>query len=439
MRSYIRTFLLLPALIIALVLIPTVVLSAAGTASASSLPSAIAEALAGGAAFDWESNTAFQSPLPTTIPPQPTSRPPGTVPPPTPRPPRPLPPASRPVPAPAPSAATTSTASDQAMIYPNKIIKVIGDRLSSTIYAYVKNGALYRSNDNGRVWFVVQPNPQVDDFIMSAANPDILYSGKGADCDDPAAANEPMYISVDGGYSWDEVPTGINLRPLLVHGADANTLFAADCSMLYLSTDGGTSWMAKPDNSVAQLWDNYRIVAMADASLVGDPEPAAPHWEQVYIIGVNAAGEGVVAFTGDQGDTWANITDPDSAPVEPVAVVVHERVAGRVWLVAKDGVWSTEDFGINWTFSNRGLRDVLRSANGSLNDITYAFTDDLYLATSSSLYVKSLDGTQWKKVGGISFGAEDAINLLLTDSDESKLWTNTRDEGVFKYIIEVDD
>ena len=30
--------------------------------------------------------------------------------------------------------------------------------------------------------------------------------------------------------------------------------------------------------------------------------------------------------------------------------------AGRLWLIAMDGVWSTEDFGVNWTFTNRGLR-----------------------------------------------------------------------------------
>lgn len=435
MRSYIRTFLLLPALIVALVLVPTVVLSAAGTASAATIPSAIAEALASGSTLDWQFDLSddtqgvmLQGTVPT---PTPT---PTRTPVPTPRPPRPRPPAPRPTPVPA----TKTTGSDQAMIYPNKIIKVIGDRLSSTIYAYAENGALYRSNDNGRVWYIVQAKPAVDDFMMSAANPDILYSGKGADCDDPEAANEPMYMSMDGGYSWEEVPTGINLRPLLIHGADANALFAADCDMLYLSTDGGTSWMAKPDNSVAQLWSNYRIVAMADASLVGDPEPEAAHWDQIYVIGNNAEGEGVVAFTGDQGDTWANITDSNSAPVELAAFVVHERVAGRLWLVASDGVWSTEDFGVNWTFTNRGLRSLVTFGTGSLNDITYTIDGDLYLATSNSLYVKSMDGTQWKKVGDISFGAENAINLLLTDSDPTKLWTNTEDEGVFKYIIETD-
>jgi len=420
-------------LIVALVLIPTVVLSSAGTASIAALPSAVAEALASEEILDWQveltggmQDVALYSTVPTPTP-TPTRMP---------LPPTPRPPTSRPTPASVPSSRMASF--DQAMIYPYKIIKVIGDRLSATIYAYAENGALYRSNDNGRVWYVVQTNPAVDDFIMSAANPDILYSGKGADCADPDAINEPLYISVDGGYSWEEVPAGINLRPLLIHGTDANALFAADCDMLYLSTDGGTSWMAKPDNSAAQLWDTYRVVAMAAASLVGDPEPDAPHWDQIYAIGRNAAGEGIVAFTGDQGNTWANITDPNRAPEAMVALTVHARMAGTLWLVTSNGVLSTNDFGVNWTLSDHGLRQIVTIASGRLTDITYAFDDNLYLATSNSLYVKAIEGTQWKKLGSISFGTVNTTRLLLTDSDPTRLWVNSADQSVFRYIIASD-
>ena len=80
----------------------------------------------------------------------------------------------------------------------------------------------------------------------------------------------------------------------------------------------------------------------------------------------------------------------------------------------------------------------MTSDTGSLNDITYAIDGELYLATSNSLYFMPMDGTQWKKVGNISFGAENAVSLLLTDSDPTKLWTNTEDEGAFKYIFETD-
>lgn len=419
MRSLSRTFLLLPALLLALVLIPTVVMSAAG----STVEASFADTFVSAGAFDQNSVAALQ-------------RPPGTVPPPSPlpspipspAPPRPLPPAPAPTPV---------VASNKAMIYPHEIKKVIGDRLSPTIYAFTSNGSLYRSDNDGRIWFLVRSQLEVDDFLMSAADPDVLYSGRGADCSDPAASNEPFYQSLDGGYTWDEMPTGINLRPLLIDPTNPYRLFAADCTMLYLSEDGGLSWVEKPDNSAAQLWTTYRVVDMASASLVGDPPPTQPHWQQIYAVGVDASGMGVIAFSGDEGKTWANITDPNRAPEALRVVVAQLRQAGAVWMVAGNGVWTTTDFGINWGLTNRGLSSL--ASAGNLNDLTYAFNGKLYLATARGLYEKALNGKMWQKTSKTPFGNENLVSLLLTDSNPDTLWINTEDEGVFIYRIEEDD
>lgn len=423
MRSLSRTFLLLPALVLALVLIPTVVMSAAG----STVEAPLVDAILSAGGFDQNAVAALQ-------------RPPGTVPPPSPLP-SPLPPPpppptpSRPLPsAPAP---TPVVVSNKAMIYPHEIEKVIGDRLSPTIYAFTSNGSLYRSDDDGRIWFLIRAQLEVDDFLMSSADPNVLYSGKGADCSDPAASNEPFYQSLDGGYTWDEMPTAINLRPLLIDPANPYRLFAADCTMLYLSEDGGMSWVEKPDNSAAQLWTTYRVVDMASASLVGDPPPAKPHWQQIYAIGVDASGVGVIAFSGDAGDTWADITDANQAPEEPGVVVAQLKQAGAVWMVAGNGVWSTTNFGINWSLSNRGLSALARA--GDLNDLTYAFNGKLYLATARGLYEKPLTGKQWAKTSKTPFGNEKLVSLLLTESNPDTLWINTEDEGVFVYRIEEED
>ena len=423
MRSLSRTFLLLPALILALVLIPTVVMSAAG----STLEAPRAATFLSAGAFDQNSIAALQSPPGTVPPPSPLPTP---VPSPIPRPPRPLPPG----PAPAPTPVVTS---NKAMIYPYEIEKVIGDRLSPTIYAFTSNDSLYRSDDNGRIWFLIRSQLEVDDFLMSAADPNVLYSGKGADCSDPAASNEPFYQSLDGGYTWDEMPTAINLRPLLIDPADPYRLFAADCTMLYLSEDGGMSWVEKPDNSAAQLWTTYRVVDMASASLVGDPTPTQPHWQQIYAIGVDASGMGVIAFSGDEGETWANITDPNRAPEALRVVVAQLKQAGAVWMVAGNGVWATADFGINWELTNRGLSSL--ASAGNLNDLTYAFNGKLYLATTRGLYEKPLTGKMWAKTNKTAFGNENLVSMLLTDSNPDTLWINTEDAGVFIYRIEEDD
>lgn len=420
MRSLSRTFLLLPALILALVLIPTVVMSAAGSA----VQAPLADTLLSAGAFDQNSVTAM-------------GRPPGTVPPPpSPLPgplPRPVPPRPRPIP-PAP---TPVAASNKAMIYPHEIEKVIGDRLSPTIYAFTTNDSFYRSDDNGRIWFLIRSQLEVDDFVMSVADPNVLYSGKGADCADPAASNEPFFQSLDGGYTWEEMPTAINLRPLLIDPADPYRLFATDCTMLYLSEDGGMSWVEKPDNSAAQLWTTYRVVDMAAASLVGDPTPAQPHWQQLYAVGVDASGVGVIAFSGDEGETWANITDPNQTPEALSVVVAQLKQAGAVWMIAGKGVWATADFGINWGLTNRGLSSL--ASAGNLNDLTYAFNGKLYLATARGLYEKDLAGKMWAKTSKTSFGNENLVSLLLTESNPETLWINTEDEGVFIYRIEEED
>jgi ligand-binding sensor domain-containing protein len=205
--------------------------------------------------------------------------------------------------------------------------------------------------------------------------------------------------------------------------------------MLYLSTDGGVSWQEKPDSSVAQLWTTYRILGMASASLVGDPTSDALHWEQLYALGVDAEGKGVVAFSGDVGETWADITDPEQALNDPRAIVAHQTLAGSSWVVSKQGVWETADFGFTWALNNRGLLDFTKFGSGALNALTNDLDGRLLLATSRGLYEKAPDASLWDKVGDTSYGDKNLVSLLLTESNPTLLWVNTENDGVFVYRI----
>ncbi len=372
---------------------------------------------------------AFNSPLPGTIP--------------TPRPPQP----------PAPPAAPTalppaeSLAEGQATIYRHRIDKVIGERSSPTIYAITANDALFRTDDNGRVWQQVRSVTPIDNFLMSSADPNVLYSGQGADCADPLAANQPFYRSQNGGLTWSELLTAINLRPLLIDPTNPNRLFAADCTMLYLSSDGGVTWQEQRDNSPAQLWGSYRVVAMSAASQVGAPSPASPHWDQIYAIGVDAQGTGVVAFSGDLGMTWANLTpsaDPSACPAEgicaplidPRQIVAHPSQAGQVWVVSAQGIWTTTDFGVRWQPLNQGLIDFTDYASGAVHAVTQSPSGQLYLATSRGLYTQSAANPLWSKTGLPSFSSREVVGLLLTDSNPTMLWVNTAQAGTFVHRAE---
>ena len=313
-------------------------------------------------------------------------------------------------------------------------MKVIGDQLSSTIYAYTEDGWLYRSNRDGRIWFLVTRQPFVDNFIMNAADPNVLYSGMGLDCIHPAAELVPMYKSVDGGRNWFELPKGVNLRPLLTDQGNPDNLFAADCTTVYLTTNGGQTWTAKPEDTEAQLRKNYVPVAMASASLVGDPRPETPHWDQLYAIGNDPVGMGAVAFTGDLGDSWVNITDPSQQPVGAKVVVAARSNGGQLWVVDNYGVWSTIDYGVNWVFTNEGLPRTL--TDGGLNDLVYGYNGKLYLATTQGVYEKSIDGGEWVRLpSDAGFNNTNVTSMLMTNTAPRRLWLNTV-LGVFDYAVQ---
>lgn len=412
-----RTFLFLPAVFLALVVLPSIAFSKG----------------------DW--GTDLRSTLYQTVSPLPTATSPGTVPPPT------ATPTRQPYPTATPTrvyVAPTATPDSTDIMTPKingvGLRWVIGDRLSSVIYAYTTQGWLYRSNNDGRTWRLVTTSPAVEDFIMSAADPDVLYSGAGIACDGLAHPTEPFYKSEDGGVNWGQVPGAENLRPLLAHQGDAASVFAAGCDAPYLSTDGGTTWSARPDSSPDALWSTYHVVDMTASTLLGDPQPETPNWEQLFAGGVAEDGSGVVAFSNDQGATWTRLTPnvfPASWGMNSVAADLFK--AGLVAFAEPGSVWQSANFGVNWQVTNKGLETVADRGNFNgefgLHDLLYHPDDHFFLATVRGLYRKDFAATTWEKVSDTPFDESVVYNLLYTETNLGTIWLNT-EEGVFTYQVQ---
>jgi hypothetical protein len=411
MRASLRIFVLI-AVVLTLVALPSVVMAAGGQSFSATVATMFGAA--GG-------NDVGHRPPP---PPPPG----GTVPHPTPRPPVPPPPPPRPpvhpTAVPAPSKALPATVGTY------KIVRVIGDRLSPTIYAYTDSGWLYRSDLNGRSWYLVITEPAVADFLMSPSDPNVLYSGKGPDCGGSSVSIAPMHKSEDGGATWTELPAGLDLKPLLIDPSNANNVFAVDCATIYLSTDGGQTWAPRPAAPSENIWQTYSPADMSSGSLVGSPQPATPHWDQIFAVGNDAQGTGVVAFTGDQGASWADITDPANLPQNATVVLASLTEGGKVWVVASQGVWWTTDYGVNWTLSNTGLEYLVKT-HAAFNDLANGYNGNLYLATDRGLYMqKPADGV-WKLPDSkeVDFGPVDMLSLLITESNPGRLWINALDKS----------
>jgi hypothetical protein len=341
-------------------------------------------------------------------------------------------------------AAASSSGEANALIDDNRLQKVIGHRLSATLYGFGGDDTLYRSDNDGASWNQVAAESEILDFIVSPADPMVLYSGVGVDCGTSGTETEPtipqaFYRSSDGGESWERLALGDNLRPLLTDPQDADRLMAADCALPYLSANGGDSWQSKPDRSAAALWDTYRMLEIGVSSLVGVSSAKDAHWHYLYASGADEDQAGVIVYSGDEGGTWERITPrirPQPSGIS--SVTADPTTAGRLWFTDRNGVWYTEDFGTSWQLTILGLADALNAGDRldmtGLTDILYLPNGDIYLATIEGLYRGKPDSGIWTLVEDGEFGIQRVDSLILTESQPDRLWVNAAD-GVYVYPV----
>ena len=334
------------------------------------------------------------------------------------------------------SSAATSKGVASIGRYP--IIKVIGQRLSPVIYAYTDRGRLYWSPEDGRDWRYVTTDPPVDQFIMSAADPNVLYSGAGVDCTVDAAPPAPFYRSDFRGSTWEELPTAVDLIPYLVDPNDPYRVFAADCELPFLSEDGGENWLARPDGRSFPYWFEFRLKDMIDAPLT--VSGAGPTWDNIYAGGALDSGNSLVAVTQTEGNTWSVLSPLDgSGPIGLRVLEADPYVAGRLWAADAQGVWATNDWGATWTLISEGLDDVIsvrgRASYGQITDLAYApATGKLFLASTMGLYVLEPGSRAFTLLPREDFGRQAISSLLVTESNPSTLWINAA-TGAYRYRI----
>ena len=314
-----------------------------------------------------------------------------------------------------------------------RVRNLAGDPLSTVLFATTMDRRLFRSDDGGLSWQLVTEEPQITPFLMSAANPDVLYAGTGDACT-PAVNSAPFLRSTDGGVTWETLPTAAGLTPMLAHPTEADTLLAADCALPFASEDGGVTWAGKPDESAAQLWTDYRVLGMAAATLAG----AAPNWDYLYVAGQTDAGDGVIAYSGDEGATWERITPQSNpTPQDLRALAVDRRTAGRLWFVDANGVWATDDFGAMWTLVDAGLDALTTDAGFAADAVTsLAYVDGhgLYLGSDLGLFILRDEAAAWEPVTVMPQGEDPeaspaVLGLLALDAAPDSLWVTT-DRGV---------
>lgn len=194
--------------------------------------------------------------------------------------------------------------------------------------------------------------------------------------------------------------------------------FAARSSALYRSEDGGENWRL----AYSGLEPGTELPTTAVVF--------SPNFERdrSLIAGVT----GVVMRSSDAGETWHY--SPLASPPPIIAAMAvspnYDRDGTLLVGTMEDGVYRSEDRGLNWMACNFGLTDLGVLSIAMSPD--FAADDTVYLGTESGVFYSTNGGRAWKESG---FPVDEAPVLCLGISPEYKkdgvLWAGTESNGVF--------
>jgi photosystem II stability/assembly factor-like uncharacterized protein len=114
---------------------------------------------------------------------------------------------------------------------------------SQNMLAGLSVGGVIRSEDGGKNWQLTSagmpPEATVWDVVFDPLNPDVAYA---------ASTNSGVFLTLDGGRTWQELNDGLNYRQ------GEQLAISDDGSVLYLSTEGGGVFrLGTPPKSEAPL------------------------------------------------------------------------------------------------------------------------------------------------------------------------------------------
>ncbi len=267
---------------------------------------------------------------------------------------------------------------------------------------------VFRSLDGGYSWQkkVFSIGRWVNDIAIDPSDPNKIYLGVSGD---PGGTNTFCMIKSDnGGDSWTSMdlsggmPAGYDVVSVTVDPDDPDIIFAIgqqgiSNGNIAATFDGGETWKNRTSNLPASK--PYNTVAIADGI--------------VYMGGGQLFGGNVMGLykSTDYGLTWQNISS--SFPIKVVnTILIDPEGPDRIYVgIEGDGVYFTEDGGVNWDYDVQGP-----AVNASVRNLQFepGNTDVLYGGFLSLGVCKSTDaGNNW------DFANYGIASLLLNDIEVS--------------------
>lgn len=197
-----------------------------------------------------------------------------------------------------------------------------------------------KSTDGGQTWEHANnglENLYVGTLYMHPENPDILLAGTG---NNQYHQNNGVYLTQDGGISWQHVLAGDNINAVEFADSDPQIAYAGSAGAVYRSKDGGHNWQTV--SSGKSGWGSTGVRAGFPIDFQVDPRDP----QRIF---ANEYGGGNFLST-DGGSSWVVASSGyTGAQVRDIAV---DPASGRVYAAARSGIFMSADGGSNWSGLN---------------------------------------------------------------------------------------
>lgn len=310
---------------------------------------------------------------------------------------------------------------------------------SDAVYAGVRNGGVFRSDDGGRTWaparggmfarevHALAAHPHAPSTLLAATERGVYRTDDGGaswtlhtegllgeppppvrdvviDPEDPrrvwAAAGLGVWTSEDGGHTWSDAgenPGSSVVLDLAVDPSADGVLFAGTSPGLFRSEDAGQTWARLEESTDPEL-QLGKIVN----ELVVDPSTPGTLYAGLFNLGPG------IARSTDGGTTWSPFVEAlprgGRAPSFGWALALDPTRPATLYAAGDDGIYRREGDGGGWTLVTEDA-GVFESPSFSLDALVtrsgtvLASTSDVRLDRFGSGILRSPDGdSNWTTV-----------------------------------------